>query len=567
MKNIWSKTKGYVLCHKVISVIILIIIIFAGYEIYGHFTSTSGQIRYVISAVQTGTIVSAVSGSGQVSASSQVDVQAKASGDITSVNVVAGQTVGAGALIAEIDSRSADISLENAKVALAKLTEPTDSLTLLQDKNTLQDAKDAQTKAYIDGFNDVDSAFLDLPKIMAGLNTLFNSSASSYYFSDSNLISNPTARNYRQLAFGSYDRANSAYNKNLIDQRNINRNSATSSIESLIEETYQTAKLTAQALKDTNNAVSFVINQATTPSTVMTNDLNNINSWTNQITVDTANLNSVDSTISGSDRTIANANEALTKLITGPDTLDIRAQQLAVNQAELSYSNYFVRAPFGGVIAKVDVHPADTVGNGTAVVTLITNKKIANITLNEVDAAKVKVGQKATLTFDAIDGLSVAGEVSEIDLVGTVTQGVVNYNVKVAFDTQDPRVLSGMSVNVSIATDVKQNVVLVPNSSIKTQNNISYVQMLDQSLPVTGSQGIISVVAPTAKPIQIGVADDTNTEIVSGLKVSDKIITKTISSASAKTATSQTPSLFGNIGGNRGGGAVRPGGAGASRGG
>ena len=116
MRNIWSKirarfnwsrTKNLVLGHKIISLIVLVVIIFAGYKIYSNYTNTSGQTRYVISAVQTGTIISSVSGSGQVSASSQVDVQAKASGDVTSVNVISGQTVSVGDLIAQIDSRSA----------------------------------------------------------------------------------------------------------------------------------------------------------------------------------------------------------------------------------------------------------------------------------------------------------------------------------------------------------------------------------------------------------------------------------------------------------------------------
>ena len=99
---------------------------------------------------------------------------------------------------------------------------------------------------------------------------------------------------------------------------------------------------------------------------------------------------------------------------------------------------------------------------------LITKQKIAEISLNEVDAAKVKVGQKVTLTFDAIDGLSITGEVSEIDALGTVSQGVVTYGVKIAFDTQDERVKSGMSVSAAIITDVKQNVLLVPNAAVKS---------------------------------------------------------------------------------------------------
>ena len=96
--------------------------------------------------------------------------------------------------------------------------------------------------------------------------------------------------------------------------------------------------------------------------------------------------------------------------------------------------------------------------------------------------AKVKVGQKVTLTFDAIEDLSITGEVAEIDTLGTVSQGVVNYAVKIVFDTQDERVKSGMSVSAAIITDVKQDVLLVPNAAVKS-NDEQYVEVLENNIP------------------------------------------------------------------------------------
>ncbi|MDD5433706.1 MAG: hypothetical protein PHE77_03610, partial [Candidatus Pacebacteria bacterium] len=61
---------------------------------------------------------------------------------------------------------------------------------------------------------------------------------------------------------------------------------------------------------------------------------------------------------------------------------------------------------------------------------------MAEISLNEVDVAKVKIGQRAIITFDAIDELEITGKVEDVDTIGTVSQGVVSYNVKIIFDTQ-----------------------------------------------------------------------------------------------------------------------------------
>ena len=172
-----------------------------------------------------------------------------------------------------------------------------------------------------------------------------------------------------------------------------------------------------------------------------------------------------------------------------------------------------------------------------------------------MDVAKIALGEKATLTFDAISDLTITGKVVQIDSLGTVSSGVVNYNVKISFDTGDIRVKPGMSVDAEIITNVKQDILTVPNSAIKTQGNASYVQMFDTALPAptAGVQGSVSLVPPRNQTVQIGVSDDTSTEIVSGLNEGDQVVTKTITSTTA--TTTSAPSLLNAVGG-RGGAAV-----------
>ena len=136
-------------------------------------------------------------------------------------------------------------------------------------------------------------------------------------------------------------------------------------------------------------------------------------------------------------------------------------------------ADYTVRAPFDGVIAEFNVKKGDTVSAGSSVGMLVTKQQIATISLNEVDAAKVKVGQKATLIFDAVSDLTITGEVAEVDAVGTVSQGVVSYNVKVVFDVQDERIKPGMTVTANIIISSKPNVLMVKTSAIKNQDGSS----------------------------------------------------------------------------------------------
>ena len=136
--------------------------------------------------------------------------------------------------------------------------------------------------------------------------------------------------------------------------------------------------------------------------------------------------------ITSADRSIAEKTASLVKLQAPPDALDVQSQKLVIRQkenaladAKAALADYSVCAPFGGTVAAVNVKKGDSVSSGIALATLITEQKIAEVSLNEVDVAQVKAGQRATLTFDAVPDLSISGEVAEIDSLGTVSQGVV----------------------------------------------------------------------------------------------------------------------------------------------
>ena len=259
--------------------------------------------------------------------------------------------------------------------------------------------------------------------------------------------------------------------------------------------------------------------------------------------------------------------ESLDKILAGSDSLDIKAQELNVKSAQNSLydanqtlADYTVTAPFDCIIAKVNITKGDTISSGTSIATVITKQETAELSLNEVDAAKIKVGQKATMTFDALDTLTITGHVAEIDTLGTVSQGVVTYTVKIAFDTQDDSIKPGMSTSASIITDMRQDILMVPNGAIKT-NSTSYVEMIVN--PIANIQNpsdttVTSLTAPKQVEVVTGLANDTSTEITSGLNEGDKIITKTTGAKATTTAGAtaggaRTPGFGSILGGGRGG--------------
>jgi macrolide-specific efflux system membrane fusion protein len=190
------------------------------------------------------------------------------------------------------------------------------------------------------------------------------------------------------------------------------------------------------------------------------------------------------------------------------------------------------------------VQKGDSASASTVIATLLTHAKVAQLTLNEVDAAKVKVDQKATLSFDAVSGLTIAGKVSEVDTLGTVSQGVVNYSVKILFESEDDRVKPGMSVSASIITALKTDTVLVPSAAVRRTGSIATVQVLNgatASDPAASSQGVTSPVPPETRTVEVGISNDQSIEILSGLKEGDQIVTRTVDPNTAVKASATTP--------------------------
>ena len=260
-----------------------------------------------------------------------------------------------------------------------------------------------------------------------------------------------------------------------------------------------------------------------------------------------------------------------------PDTLESAKASLdsanaSLQTAEMNYNNETIIAPFAGKIAALNV----TVGqqpsnNGSAspdvIATLITDQLLAQVSLNEVDAANVQLGDVATMTFSAIPNLTLTGKVVELDTIGTVTSGVTTYNAQIAFDVQNSQIKDGMSVTATIVTDAEPNSVLVPSGAVKTQGGTSYV--LTANIPSSQqaaaiSTGITLANAPTEVQVTVGNSNNTQTAITSGLSTGDYVLVRTtggssatVSSASSATSRSGLGALTGGGGGFGGGTFVR----------
>ncbi len=588
--------------HKIISLLVAVAVIWGGYSAYGKVHNTAAVTRYVLGSVEKGTLITSVDGTGQVSVSSQLDLKPKVSGNVVSIPVLSGASVKAGDVIVRLDAvdaekavRDAEANLKSAQISLQKLMEPADTLSITQAQNALTDAQDAKQNAqddlikeYDSGFTSVANTFLDLPTVVTGLDIMLNGTAvngtqsNAQAYHDMIKTYRPDADQFRDAALSAYQVARTAYDKNITDYKNTSRSSTAATVESLIDETYATTKSISEAVKDTKNFLDLVNDTLTNVAlakvpAALTAHESSLQSYTNttnghlgDLLNITNQITSDKNAIASNARSITEKSQSFTKLQTGPDPLDVQTGQLQVEQrqnaltdAEQMLADYSIRAPFDGIVAKINVHKGDPASGGAAVATVITPQKIAEVSLNEVDVAKVKMGDKATLTFDAFPDLTISGKVVQVDTIGTVAQGVVSYNVQIGFDTQDDRVRPSMSVSAAIVTNVKQDVLLVQSSAVKNKAGTEYILVPQGSVSADAqsgvAQGIVLPDAPRMVQVQVGDSNDTQTEITGGLTAGDTVITRTIT-PSAAAGQSNALKLGGFGGGGGGGGIIRTGG-------
>jgi len=584
--SFWPRTRGWVVAHKVWSGVIALVLMAGAWWMHGKLTSTTGEVRYVLGTVASTTIISSVSASGQVSANNQLDIKPKVSGEVVYLGVKAGQKVKAGTLLMQIDDtdaqkgvRDAEANLQSAQISLQKIQEPADTLSLTQAQNAVVNASSSLATAYTNSINDITSTFLDLPDIITGLQDVVtgtetnrNSQWNIDYYKNAIVNNVSLATTYRDDAFNSYTAARKAYDASIADFKASKLSvHDTASVEKMLNEAYTTTQSFADAIKAENGLIQLyedsLKSQGQTPNSIADTELTNIASYTTKINSHLSALLADTNSLTSAKQTITTSEQSLQKTMNGADPLDVQSSQLSVTKArnalvdaKNALADYYVRAPFDGTVAAVDVKKFDTASPGSAAATIITSDQLATLSVNEVDAAKIAVGDKATLTFDAIDGLSIAGTVASIDTIGTVAQGVVSYNVKIDFSTQDTRVKSGMTVNASIITETAQDTLAVPSSAVKTQNGSSYVQVFQPPLPQTDSStGVTSKQTPVNIAVTTGISDDANVQILSGLSLGQQIVVRTTTGTPAAATTRTTTG--GATRGNAGfGGGVRLGG-------
>ncbi|MCX6797666.1 MAG: efflux RND transporter periplasmic adaptor subunit [Candidatus Falkowbacteria bacterium] len=446
---------------------------------------------------------------------------------------------------------SASQSINNAQVALDNAT---NNLKLFQDTGDSQIIRDAYVSLLSTiksisivlhhSLSDSDSVLgIDNPSInddfeavlgakdSTSLNTAKNSylQTKSFQASLDNLTLNLDSANYSAMDAAA-TKANQALNSlqsNLYDMQKLL--DATVTFVNLSQSKLDGFEATVNSDRASVNSAISSLNSATQ---AVRNARSSVDSY--QITYDKA-VNDLKVAKSQADQDINNA------------TISVRSREIALSQAKTDYATLIAPipevdlasaraqltsaainvdkakynmeqatliSPIDGVVSMLNYKQGDIIlGDSTAktMATIINNDTLfIEVNIEEADISKLKVGEKAQATFDAVDGLTMNGEISFISLTSTTSSnGIVTYLVRVILSKpSDSPIREGMTANVEFITAEVPNVLAVPVTAVRNIGGKPAVELADGQIA----------------NVTTGFTDGKNVEISSGLKEGDTVV-------------------------------------------
>ncbi len=156
--------------------------------------------------------------------------------------------------------------------------------------------------------------------------------------------------------------------------------------------------------------------------------------------------------------------------------------QMSLSDAQSALEKYMVTAPISGVVLTKDYSVGDTVSgqNSTTMMVIADLSKMKfTISVDELDIAKIEIGQSVDVTADALEGEAIAGTITSLSKMGTSSNGVTTYPVEVTID--DPgELIPGMNVSAEIIVARADDALYLPVSAVEYFGGKYYVTVVGE---------------------------------------------------------------------------------------
>ncbi|MDU4960138.1 MAG: efflux RND transporter periplasmic adaptor subunit [Sporomusaceae bacterium] len=215
----------------------------------------------------------------------------------------------------------------------------------------------------------------------------------------------------------------------------------------------------------------------------------------------------------------------------------IEQYEAALAKAKLNLGYTKIYSPVDGVVVAKSVEKGQTVAASYSTPSIaeiardLKQMQVA-VSVDEADIGGVKQGQKAEFSVDAYADRKFYGEVTQVRLSPTTSDNVVTYTVIVTVANPDGILLPGMTANVALIVQQKDNILFVPNSAFRFKPVDANAALVDQGPPGKATVAevtapavyILDKKAPLQRQVEKGISDGQNTEVVSGLEEAEQVI-------------------------------------------
>ena len=516
LKNIYKQ----LIKKRIIIIAGAIILLIIGF----FFFKGNKESEYNLAIVEKGSIREEVSVTGKIEAIEDIDLSFRATGNVFQSLIETGDVVKKGQILASLENNDlwsqlnqSKANLEIEKAKLDELNKGTRQETINIKETELAKAQQDLDNYYLDIFNILDDSYakseeaikIDIKDVFLGAEA-----ANSYVLNFDSCVPNEITSDVGYLRLESERKLKQW--KNELNKLNFEYTEEELNLEIKNAREYLTffkdffGKLNSVLLADCSYSNPNIDIHRT-----------NTNDGRNLINTAITNINNLEQNISSQSLLVKKIQDEFDLLLAGSTYEQITSQEARVAYADSAIVNAYaliektiIRAPIDGFIVKKEIKKGEVVLANTPVISIMAEKGLQIKTyISEVDVSKVKIGDKVLITLDAFPRKEFLGEIVHIDSAETIADGVVYYKVKSTIDTKDTNIKSGMTANIIIVTDSKEDVLIIPRRAVTEKDGKSMVKV-----PVNETFQEIEVETGL-------VAYDGNIEIISGLKEGDEVIT------------------------------------------
>lgn len=504
-------------------------------------------VTYTEYTVKKGNVTVAISGDGTVEPKEQYSVISLVEGDVLGDTFEEGDTVTEGAVLYTIDSSDMEKTLEKANLSYEK--------SQMNYEDSVEAYNGLTVSAPISGR-------LTEIKVEKGSN-VSNGSQVATIVDDSKLTA--------KVSFGSSD-ADSLYVGQSVD---VTVENTFETLSGTISKIFHSKRILDGYIEVKDVEIAVENPGALDSGTYVTVNAGGVDCYegaelegsTEKIV--TAKTSGLVSKVIASEGSYLEKGDAILTLTNDSAGDDLKSSQLSLRESQLSYESsqdqldeYTITAPIAGTVIEKDVKAGDTLeSNSNSSTTLCVIADMSQMTLtidvDELDIAQMKEGQEVSITADALPREHFTGMVDNIGILGTSSDGVTTYPVKIVINDAGD-LWPGMNVNAEIVVESAENVLTVPVSAVNRGDTVLVKG-------AEGTEGMDQTNAPDGAKyvgIEIGLNDESYIEVTDGLAEGDVVLVPVVKSSGTNEEASQQQMMPGMGGGMSGGMSGPPNGGG-----